>query len=42
VITLPNDWQRYEVPLNGVDLKNIVAPFAIELLKGKGSAKQVV
>jgi hypothetical protein len=42
VITLPNDWQRYEVPLNGVDLKNVVAPFAIELLKGKGSATQVV
>jgi hypothetical protein len=42
VITLPNDWQRYEVPLDGVDLKNIVAPFAIELLKGKGSAMQVV
>jgi hypothetical protein len=42
VITLPNDWQRYEVPLDDVDLKNIVAPFAIELLKGKGSAKQVV
>src|SRR5687768_2661920 len=42
VITLPNDWQRYEVPLDGVDLKNIVAPFAMELLKGKGSATQVV
>jgi hypothetical protein len=42
VITLPNDWQRYEVPLDGVDLKNIVAPFAIELLKGRGSATQVV
>jgi hypothetical protein len=42
VITLPNDWQRYEVPLDGVDLKNIVAPFGIELLKGKGSATQVV
>jgi K319L-like, PKD domain len=42
VITLANDWQRYEVPLEGVDLKNIVAPFGIELLKGKGSATQVV
>jgi hypothetical protein len=21
VITVPNDWQRYEVPLDGVDLK---------------------
>jgi K319-like protein len=42
VITLPNDWQRFEVPLDGVDLKNIVAPFGIELLKGKGSAPQVV
>jgi hypothetical protein len=42
VITLPNDWKRYEVPLDGVDLKNTVAPFAIELLKGKGSAPQVV
>jgi hypothetical protein len=42
VITLPNDWQRYEVPLDGVDLKNITAPFAIELLKGNGSATQVV
>src|SRR5918995_2530692 len=28
-ITLPNDWQRYEVPLNGVDLKNIKAPFGM-------------
>jgi hypothetical protein len=42
VVTLPNDWQRFEVPLDGVDLKNIVAPFGIELLKGKGSAPQVV
>jgi hypothetical protein len=42
VITLPNDWKRYEVPLNGTDLKNIVAPFGLELLKGKGSAQQVV
>jgi hypothetical protein len=42
IITLPNDWQRFEVPLDGVDLKNIVAPFGIELLKGKGSAPQVV
>jgi hypothetical protein len=42
VITLPNDWQRYEVPLDGVDLKNVVAPFAMELLKGKGTATQVV
>jgi hypothetical protein len=42
VITLPNQWQRYEVPLDGADLKDVVAPFAIELLKGKGPAKQVV
>ena len=42
VITLPNDWQRFEMPLDGVDLKNIVAPFGIEVLKGKGSAPQVV
>src|SRR5918997_6595812 len=42
VITLTNDWQRFEVPLDGVDLKNIVAPFGIELLKGKGSAPQIV
>jgi hypothetical protein len=42
IITLPNDWQRYEVPLDGIDLKNVVAPFGIELLKGKGSAPQVV
>jgi hypothetical protein len=42
VITLPNDWQRFEVPLDGVDLKNIVAPFGLELLKGRGSAPQVV
>src|SRR5918995_1647277 len=42
LITLPNDWQRYEVPLDGADLKDIVAPFAIELLKGQGSAKQIV
>ena len=41
-ITLPNDWKRYEVPLDGVDLKKIKAPFGIELLKGKGSAQQVV
>ena len=41
-ITLPNDWQRYEVPLDGVDLKKIKAPFGMELLKGKGSAQQVV
>jgi hypothetical protein len=42
LITLPNDWQRYEVPLDGADLKDIVAPFAIELFKGQGSAKQIV
>lgn len=42
VITLPNDWKRYEVPLDGVDLKNIVAPFGIELLKHQGATKQVV
>jgi hypothetical protein len=42
VITLPNDWKRYEVPINGVDLKNIVAPFGIELLEGQGATKQVV
>jgi hypothetical protein len=41
-ITLPNDWKRYEVPLDGVDLKKIKAPFGMELLKGKGSAQQVV
>jgi hypothetical protein len=41
-ITLPNDWKRYEVPLEGVDLKKIKAPFGMELLKGKGSAQQVV
>jgi hypothetical protein len=42
-ITLPNDWKRYEISLNGVDLKGIVAPFAIELLKGnKTSAVQAV
>ncbi len=33
-------WQRYQVQLDGADLKDIVAPFAIELLKGQGSAKQ--
>jgi hypothetical protein len=42
VITLPNDWKRYEVPVDGVDLKNIVAPFGIELLKGQGATNQVV
>jgi hypothetical protein len=41
-ITLPNDWKRYEVPLDGVDLTKIKAPFGMELLKGKGSAQQVV
>ena len=41
-ITLPNDWQRYEVPLDGVDLKNVKAPFGMDVLKGQGSAKQVV
>ena len=30
------------MPLDGVDLKKIKAPFGIELLKGKGSAQQVV
>jgi hypothetical protein len=43
VITLANDWKRYEVSLDGVDLKGITAPFAIELLKGNNtSAKQAV
>ena len=41
-IKLSNDWQRYEIPLNGVDLKGITAPFAIEILKGKGSATQAI
>ncbi len=41
-IKLTNDWQRYEIPLNGVDLKGITAPFAIEILKGKGSATQAI
>src|SRR5688500_17141104 len=35
-VTLGPDWERYEVPLDGVDLKNITAPFAIELFKGRG------
>jgi hypothetical protein len=42
VITLPNDWKRYEVPIDDVDLKNIVAPFGIELLEVQGATKQVV
>ena len=41
-IKLTNDWKRYEIPLNGVDLKGITAPFAIEILKGKGSATQAI
>jgi hypothetical protein len=42
LITLPNDWKRYEVSLNGTDLKGITAPFAIQLLKGKTSGPQGV
>jgi hypothetical protein len=42
VITLSNDWKRYEISLAGVDLKGIVAPFAIDLLKGKPSATQAI
>ena len=42
VITLPNDWKRYEISVDGIDLKGIVAPFAIELLKGKTSTAQGV
>ncbi|HYY41014.1 MAG TPA: hypothetical protein VE692_07165 [Nitrososphaera sp.] len=42
VITLPNDWKRYEVSLNGTDLKGITAPFAIQLLKGKPAVPQGV
>jgi hypothetical protein len=33
VITLTNDWQRYEISLEGVDLTGITAPFAIELFR---------
>lgn len=42
VITLSNDWKRYEISLDGVDLKGVVAPFAIELVKGKSSAAQAI
>src|SRR5829696_441885 len=41
-VTLSNDWQRYEVPLKGTDLKNIKAPFGMDIFKGTGSAKQVI
>jgi hypothetical protein len=39
VITLTNNWERYEISLEGVDLRGITAPFAIELL-GNTSAVQ--
>ena len=39
VITLTNNWERYEISLEGVDLRGITAPFAIELL-GNTSALQ--
>jgi hypothetical protein len=41
-ITLPNDWKRFEVSLDGVDLTKIRAPFGMDIFKGTGSAKQVV
>src|SRR5215218_3891620 len=41
-VTLSNDWQRYEVPLKGTDLKSIKAPFGMDIFKGTGSAKQVI
>src|SRR5829696_6078986 len=37
-VTLSNDWQRYEVPLKGTDLKNIKAPFGMDIFKGTGNA----
>jgi hypothetical protein len=41
-VTLSNDWQRYEMPLKGTDLKNIKAPFGMDIFKGTGPAKQVI
>lgn len=38
-VTLENDWQRFEVSLEGTDLKNVKYPFAFELSPTKDVSK---
>ncbi|MFL6473907.1 MAG: PKD domain-containing protein [Nitrososphaera sp.] len=42
IITLTNDWKRYEMPLDGISLKDTTAPFALQLLKGKSTGNQAI
>ena len=38
-VTLKNDWQRFEVSLEGADLKNVKYPFAFEMSPSKDVSK---
>jgi hypothetical protein len=38
-VTLKNDWQRFEVSLEGTDLKNVKYPFAFEMTPTKDVSK---
>jgi PKD repeat protein len=41
-ISLKDDWTKYEVDLEGSDLRDITHPFGFELTKGSGGKSQVV
>jgi hypothetical protein len=40
-VAITDDWKKYEIDLTGVDLTSTENPFAIEIMKKSGNAKQV-
>lgn len=40
-ISLSKDWKRYEISLNGTDLRDITIPFGFVIFAGKSEANQV-
>ncbi|HKU50106.1 MAG TPA: PKD domain-containing protein [Nitrososphaera sp.] len=41
-VSLKHDWTKYEVSLDGVDLKSVNLPFGLEVAKGAGDKSQVI
>jgi hypothetical protein len=40
-VAITDDWKKYEIDLTGVDMASTENPFAIEIMKKSGNAKQV-
>ena len=40
-ITLSNDWRRYEINLEGIELSNVTVPFGFQITKNKSNINQV-